>query len=143
MSGLLYVILTIAVLIVVGTIWGQISMRRLAAARAGENFDTFCRSFAWEVVPADVLRAVYAKFQERVSGFGVAEFPVRADDDIGRVYGMADEDQDEVLVAVIAACGRELPPRERLGAMPAVVTVRDFALFVAACPASPRGDAGR
>jgi hypothetical protein len=144
MPGYVYVVLALAVLIAIVTVVGRISTRRMAAARVGENLDTFRESFAWEAVPADVLRAVYAKFQEWVSGFGVAEFPVRADDNITRVYGMADEDLEGLVNEVLAECGRRLPPAAEMRRMSPIplATVRDFARFVATCPAGAEHIAG-
>ena len=66
----------------------------------------------------------------------VADFPVRADDNIVGVYGIVDEDLDDAIRGVLATCGRQLLSDEvfeRLG--PVVIeTVRDFALFVELCP---------
>jgi hypothetical protein len=47
---------------------------------------------------------------------------------------MVDEDLDEAVMEVLAECGRRLPPEARLRGMSPIMTVRDFALFVAACP---------
>jgi hypothetical protein len=66
----------------------------------------------------------------------VTGFPVRADDDIGRVYGMVDEDLEEAVLGVVAACGRWLPPGEELRRIGPVVTVGDFVRFVQSCPAT-------
>src|SRR5437764_32202 len=96
MPGCFYVVLGIAALMVVGTIWDYIWTRRIAASRAGENFDTFRSSFGIDEVPEEVLRAVYAKFQEWQSGW-VQEFPVRAEDNIAGVYGIVDEDLDDLV----------------------------------------------
>ena len=108
----------------------------MAASRPGETFDTFRASFTTEEAPPELLRAVYAKFQEWCSD-AVAAFPVRAADDIGRTYGMVDEDLDDAVLAVVAELGRRLPPAEQLCKMQALVTIRDFVRFVEACPKSP------
>ena len=142
MPACVWLALGFIVLLTVVTVVGRFSMRRIAAARAGESFETFRDAFAMEPVPADVLRGVYAKFQECASGFGGTGFPVRADDVIDHVYGMVDEDLDDALEEVISECGRRIPPEEQLRRMEPVVTVRDFARFVAACPATADRVAG-
>ena len=128
-----YILIVCAVLLVVGTAWLRVRTRRLAASRPGENFDSFCASFESGKVPPEVLRAVNATFQEWCSDT-VPAFPVRADDDIGRIYGMVDEDLDDAVMDTLAACGRQLPVEEQLRRMQPVHTVRDFACLIAACP---------
>jgi hypothetical protein len=82
-----------------------------------------------------VLRAVYAQFPGWCSDV-VTGFPVGADDDIARVYGMVDEDLEEAVRGVLAACGRRLPPHEHQKRVGPVVTVRDFVRLVQSCPAA-------
>jgi hypothetical protein len=121
------------VLVVAGTISIRARTRRIAASRSGESFHTFRVSFDQDDAPPEVLRAVYAKLQEWCLD-AVAAFPVGPDDDVGRVYGMVDEDLDDVVLEVLATCGRRLPAEERVRRMQPVVTVRDFVRFVARCP---------
>ena len=128
-----YVILGFIALIAAGTLWGRIRTRRIAASRAGESFDTFRAGFGADEPPQAVLRAVYAKLQRWCSD-AVAAFPVRAEDDMGDIYGLADEDLDDMIREVLAEIGRQLPPEATLWRMPPIVMVREFALFVAACP---------
>ncbi|MBS0208212.1 MAG: hypothetical protein JSS27_04585 [Planctomycetes bacterium] len=122
-----------ALLIVVGTIWIRVRTRRTALSRSGENFDTFRAAFAPHEPPQEVLLAVYAELQ-RWCADAAATFPIRADDDIGRIYGMVDEDLDETIQKVIADCGRQFPPDEQLVQVRPVVTVRDLVGLVANCP---------
>jgi hypothetical protein len=130
-----YFVLGFIALIAAGTVGIRLRTRRIAASRAGEHFGTFCSAFRAEEVPVEVLRAVHGRFQEWCSD-AVDEFPIRAADDIGDIYGMVNEDLDEALVEVVAGCGRQLPPTGELHQMHRVITVRDFALFVSACPKS-------
>jgi hypothetical protein len=125
-----YVVGACIVLLMVGTIWLRVRTRRIAASRPGETFDTFRASFAPDDAEPDVLRAVYEKFQHWNKD-AVAAFPVRAEDSIYRIYGMVDEDLDDAILDVLAACRRQLRPEEQLRP---VVTVRDFVRFVARCP---------
>src|SRR5262245_21724174 len=112
MPSWLYFVLGFVALIVALTVWNRVWLRRLATSRIGENYDTFCSSFGTNEIPEDVLRAVYKTFQEWCSGL-VAEFPVRAADDIGGIYGMVDEDLDDAVMEVLAECGRKLLPEEQ------------------------------
>ncbi len=99
---------------VILSIWNWIRMRRIAASRPGENFDTFRASFTPEEALPEVLQAAYAKFQEWCAS--VPDFPVRADDDIGSIYGMVDEDLDDALLEALKDCARRLPPEDQLQA---------------------------
>ncbi len=119
------------VLLVAGSVWIHVRTRRIAASRPGENFDTFRSSFRPDEAPEDLLRIVYATFQQSSV---VAAFPVRADDDIGDIYGMVDDDLDDTILEVVAGSGRVLPPVEQLRRMRPVVTVRDLVSFITACP---------
>ncbi len=133
----LSVIIGFFVFIVMCTISRLVRTRRIAASRVGENFDTFCDAFKNDQVPPDVLRTVYAKFQKWCSD-AVAEFPVRATDNIADVYGMVDEDVDDAMIEVVVETGRELPSSEKSLQMRPVDTVHDFVLFIAECPENIR-----
>ena len=115
------------------TLWGHVRTQRMAAARTGESFETFRDAFGEEDVAPQVLRTVYATFQTWWP-HSVAAFPVRADDDLGHIYGIAGEDLDDAVMDAVAACGRRLPPDEQLRGMRPIVTVRDLACFVFGCP---------
>ena len=130
-----YAVLGFVALIAAGTVWIRVRTRRIAASRPGENFDTFHSSFAADDIPAEILQAIYAECQEWCSD-AVAAFPVRAADDISRIYGMVDEDLEYAVLDVVQELDRQLPPAEMLRKVQPVVTVRDFVLFVAACPKS-------
>jgi hypothetical protein len=134
--AIVYIVCACVVLLAIGTLWIRVRTQRMAASRPGETFETFRGSFESEEIPPEVQRAVYATFQAWCSGAVVA-FPVRADDDICRVYGMVDEDLDDAVTETLAACGRQLPPQEQLRQMQPVRTVRDLARFVSRCPEPP------
>ncbi len=128
-----YAVVGFVALVVVVNAWIRVRIRRIAASRPGENFDTFHSSFAADDIPAEILHAVYAEFQKSCSG-AVAAFPVHAADDIGRIYGMVDEDLEYAVSEVVEELGRQFPPDEMLRKMQPAITVRDFVLFVVACP---------
>ena len=128
-----YAVVGIVVFVAVSVAWFRVRIRRIAASRTGENFDTFHSSFAADDIPTEILQAVYAEFQEWCSS-AVAAFPVRAADDIYHIYRIVDEDLWYAVSEVVEELGRQLPPDEMLRKVQLVVTVRDFVLFVAACP---------
>jgi hypothetical protein len=132
-----YSILGCVVLCVVLTICGRIRLKRIAASRAGETFETFRSSFEADEAKPEILRVVHGKFQAWVSG-EVSGFPVRADDNIADIYGMVDEDLDDTILEILAECGRQSPPDEELRRMTPLVTVRDLVLFVASSPSRKR-----
>lgn len=123
----------IAIWIAVYAIWQNARVRKMAASRPGENFESFRASFGTDAVPEDILLAVHAKFQGWWSGH-VDGFPVRADDRLRDIYGMVGEDLEDAISAVLAECHRRLPP-DNPKLYPVILdTVRDFALFIEACP---------
>jgi hypothetical protein len=118
---------------VVAMIWRGIRMRRIAESRIGEGFGTFHSQFLEADVPREITRIVYSKFQDWCSDVATG-FPVRAEDNIADIYGIVDEDLDEMVQDTLAECGRELPSAEQLRQMLPVITVRDFVNFIVACP---------
>lgn len=111
-------------------IWKRFRIRKLVESRPGENFESFRVSFETEKVPGDILEAVYAKMQFYL----VEELPIRANDDLGKVYGLDSDELEDVIGQLLAECHRQLPPNF-LELTPVIVhTVRDLALIVEACP---------
>ncbi len=127
------IVLAIAIWIAVYTIRQNARVRAMAALRTGENFESFRASFGTDAVPEEILLTVHAKFREWWSGH-VDGFPVRAGDRLGDIYGMVGEDLEDAISAVLAECHRRLPP-ENPELYPVILdTVRNFALFIEACP---------
>ena len=106
-----YAVLGFVAWVVAGTVWIRVRTRRIAASRPGENFDTFHSSFAADDIPAEILQVVYAECQEWCSD-AVAAFPVRAADNISRIYGLVDEDLEYAVLDVVQELDRQLPPAE-------------------------------
>lgn len=121
------------VLIAAMTFILRIRNRRIAATRTGDTFEKFANSFSEIEAAPEVIRLTYLKLQEWMAD-SVDAFPVRADDDIGRVYGMVDTDLELALIEVIDALGRELPAKAVIERMTPIDTVQDFVRVVQACP---------
>jgi len=105
----------------------------LAAARVGENFETFAAAFSARDVPEHVLRTVYGKLQEWMQP--IEGFAVRASDDIGDVYGIVGEDHDDLCLQLIVACGGREPSFQesrRFGDASRVIDVVELVLYARA-----------
>lgn len=124
-----WIALAIAAGLLLAMVARRVQFQNLAAERTGECFATFRASFDTDDVSDELLRAVYTAVQEWCP---VAEFPVRPDDDIERVYGIAEEDFEHTVMGVLKQFGRVAPPLSEHP--PVIVTVRDFVLFVTECP---------
>lgn len=115
--------------------WKRHRIRKLAASRTGDNFETFRLSFAEGEVPDDVLKAVYQTFQECHTN--IATFPVCAEDVMDVYWIYEPEDMREAVFFALQKCGRRFPP-DFPEPFPAIIeTVRDFAHFVESCPIKP------
>jgi hypothetical protein len=106
-------------------------LRRLAEQRKGETYYHFAAHFIGENVPEEILRNTYDYFHD---WSGAVSVPVRASDNIDKIYGISDEDLDEAVEAIITKSGRRLPTEDELENFPLFETVEDIVLFVAASP---------
>jgi hypothetical protein len=122
-----------------GTIISNFRMRQLARRRAGEGFNDFAASFATRDVPFEILSNTYNYFGDwnRVAG---ELFPVRATDNISDIYGCVEEDLDDAVGEILEKSGRRWPTRDELPQPPAVETIEDVVLYVAAAPVAPVGN---
>lgn len=127
-----YAILGFVAIILAGSAVLRFRSRLIARGRAGENYETFRSAFISDVVSEEVILAVYKKFQNWESD-AVRGFPVRASDDIGKIYGMVDDDLDDAVLDVLKQLNRNIPSPAETRNMKPVVTVKDFALFVESC----------
>ena len=124
------ILFAVVVWVVANVIWNANRIRKLARSRPGESYETFRASFAVDAVPEEILLSVYAKLQWHSSG----GFPSRADDCLWKIHRLGAEDFEDAVAEVLAECHRELPHNFRELGPVVVDTVRDFAMFVEACP---------
>lgn len=122
-------------LIAIGTIYHRFRIQRIARSRSSETFNNFKSSFSENQIPEEILLAVYTRFQEWEADI-VDDFPVRAEDNIGKIYGMVHEDLEDTLIKVLNGCNRQLPPHNQLYYTNQISTIKDFVLFIASCPKS-------
>ena len=61
----------------------------------------------------------------------VPGFKPHPDDDLVKVFGLADEDLSDVVLDAVLKTGARVPPGPETAAMPAIRTVSDVVAFVA------------
>jgi hypothetical protein len=103
--------------------------RRLVQARAGLSICQFARSFDYRHVDTRIIRAVYEGFQREALP-GVKDFPVKASDDIAKVYGMVGEDLEEFAEELAGELGRRWGGFEENPLYGQVTLVGDLVLFL-------------
>lgn len=108
----------------------SIPQRRRMRERTGYEKDEFVRSF-------EPHRAVAEAVWDALSREAVVEgFKPMPNDDLIRVWGLADEDLDDVVLAILVEQGCRIPSPEETATMPPVRTVADLVAFVVGqCPA--------
>ena len=123
----------VALLVVVGTWHLRIRDRRIARTRAGHTAEDFLGPFLGSADSRAVALSVYQYLQTWQRG-SVEAFPVRAGDSIADLYGIVDEDLDEMVDGLLQQHGRAWPGQPELAAAEPVVTVRDLVYFIVAAP---------
>lgn len=111
-------------------LWMHYRQRRLAQVREGQGFNEFAAYFEGEGIPLYRLRDVFIYFQDWQT---VKDFPVSAEDDIGDVYGICDEDLDDAVEDLAKAWRVKLPDPAEARRLPPVRTVADLVRFLAGC----------
>lgn len=132
-EGCFYVLAFILLLVAFSVVVDFIRFSRLARERAELSICHFARSFDYRRVDTKIIRAAYEGFQEWAGG-GVKNFPVMASDDIGKLYGMANEDLDDFAEELTRKTGRAWAELEQNPLYGKVITVRDLVLFVNSQP---------
>lgn len=89
----------------------------------------FLDHFAESGVVNEIARAVWGALEQEADTTGFAPRPT---DDLLQVYGLAEEDLDDLILAVLERCGCRVPPPSETEKMDPVQTVADFVYFVAA-----------
>ncbi len=118
MVDLLWLVGLVIVFGVVVHVWGHLQARVLRLQRAGRDYSTFSEHFRG-AAPEVVLEGVYGELQKWAS---CSDFPVEPGGDLGKVYGIVDEDVWDELKELAKKCGRRLPTEEEASR---VVTVSD------------------
>lgn len=120
-------VLLCSIAVVIGSSVLRTRERGIAASRGGEGFGSFSAYFESPFPPDIILRRVYTAVQHQSS---VPKFPVRATDSLSEVYGIVDEDLDDLVGALIKECGCRLPTREDKQSLPPIRTVADVVSYL-------------
>ncbi len=129
LEGFFFVLAFFLVLATISLIIDYIRFSRLAKERAEFSICQFARSFDYRRVDTKIIRAAYEGLQAWAGG-GIKHFPVMATDDIGKLYGMVDEDLDDFAKELAEKTGRDWDSLEQNPLYGKVITVRDLVLFV-------------
>jgi len=127
----LWIVLGIVGIFVVWYVWARYRQHQLARSRSGRGFEEFAGHFPPESYPRDKLRAVYEYFQSLQF---VENFPVDPNDDLYKVYGLADEDLDDAVFELAERYGKKSPTDADLEGQPPVRTVADLVRFLSRLP---------
>jgi hypothetical protein len=102
-------------------------LRRIERSRVGESFSDFATSFSSGRVPERVLREVYVAVQQPRK---LPTFPVHAADNLGEVFGIVDEDLNDLVLSLLKRlqCRVPGPSEEVLGR--SVETVGDLVEYI-------------
>jgi hypothetical protein len=114
-------------------------LRRLAEQRRREPHDPYVTAAGLAAtldVPVELARIAFAAVQEHID---LPEFPVRADDDLARVYGLDRENVEDLLTlaGMRAGCGGRVI--DLLHHTPRIATVEDLVYLLAPLYAATHG----
>jgi hypothetical protein len=126
----IYVIAAVVGFIAVGTIVIYIRAYIIRKSRKNDKAEDFMNYFVSEGMSGSLVRSVYSYLQDWMGSNG---FAVRPQDDIGRIYGIVDEDLDEMVVEIAEANNLVIPLETDYRQKP-VETVEDLIRFIASFP---------
>ncbi len=105
--------------------WNQ---KKLKQERQGENFTTFMNHFSAEEISEDICFQVYSYLQD--SDIKFHDFPIHPTDDLGKVYGISEEDIDESVLEIARNCSCQISSINNIREMNSVRTVEDLVRFL-------------
>ena len=129
LKGVLFLFIFSLLVVVSSFLIYRFRFRRLMQTRAGLSICQFARSFDYRHVDTKIIRAVYEGFQ-REAQHSVKDFPVKASDDIAKVYGMVGEDLEEFAEELAGELGRRWGEFEENPLYGQVTLVGDLVLFL-------------
>jgi hypothetical protein len=134
MNTIIGVIGGFLILIIGGTFLLDLRARHIANARHGEGFENFERHFAPQGVEELVVSSVYRYFEDWMRSSIVKEFPVRPTDTIDQIYGIVDENVEDMVKDVLKETNRQIPNEGEIKVPVNLETVEDVVNFVSQCP---------
>ena len=134
MNTIISVIGGIFILITGGTVLLALRARRIASSRLGEGYEDFKRHFAAEEIEERIIFSIYRYFEDSMRSPIVKVFPVRPADTIDGIYGIVDEDVEDMVKDVLQESNRQMPNEGEIKFPVSLQTVQDVVNFVAQCP---------
>ena len=101
---------------------------RLSESRRPYTKENFCDYFEALSVDAKIASEVWNALSDSAD---FDEFRPYPEDDILRVYGLADEDLDDLVLGILNRCQCRVPSPAETASMAPLETVVDLVLFVA------------
>ena len=101
---------------------------RLAISRRPYSMAEFTDYFSSRGMDADGASAVWEALRECADFKDLTPYP---QDNILKVYGLADQDLDDCILDSLSRCGRRIPPSAETIILPPVETVADLVKVVA------------
>ena len=130
MRYFLYLILVLIVIIILVTVFDWAKDYLISRIRIGDKREDFIDYFVEKNISGSLAINVYESFQDLMN---VKDFPVRRQDNIGDIYGIYDEDLDDLIVEIAEANDFEIPSNTDYWQEP-IATVEDLIKFVASFP---------
>lgn len=134
MNTLIWVVSGVLVSAAGGTVLLDLRNRRIAYSRRGEGYEDFRRHFAGQGIEEPITSSVYHYFEDWMQSALAKEFPVQPADMIDDIYGIVDEDVEDMLKDVLEKANRRLPNENEMKPPVDLQTVGDVVEFVAQCP---------
>lgn len=122
-----YLILTFVGLFGLLMIFQRIKDYVIYKTRDGERKEDFINHFVREGISENLAHFVYQYLQDWMN---IKDFPVRPQDDLAIIYGIADEELDDLIIESAKTNNLEIPANSDYWGSP-VVTVADSIRFVA------------
>lgn len=110
----------------------SVPQRRLMRERANYHLTDFVQHFGRD---ADIAEEVWSALSDEAV---IPGFRPKPEDDLRKVFGLAEEDLDDVVLSILARCRCRVPPPSETGRMNPLRTVADLFEFVAGVRASDR-----
>lgn len=126
----IYVIAAFIGLVVLGKIVGYIRDYLIRKSRKDDKPEDFTDYFVGEGFSESLVLSVYHHLQDCI---GPKDFPVRPRDNVAKIYGIVDDDLDDLVVEIAEANQLVLPLVTGYWQKP-VVTVEDLVRFIASFP---------
>jgi hypothetical protein len=127
MQALVFALILCGILAVSMVLVFRARLARMSAARRGEGFEEFSSQLAGLDLPSSIQRSVFDFLRKRVR---VPDFPVRPADELGRVYGIVEDDVYDAAREIAEGCGKMLPERSDENVR-SIRTVTDLVRYVA------------